>query len=92
MGYPAMAHGSHAGADQQAQLFSLFGQYMAPPPAQPFVSQMEKLPALFKVPSDATNCLYIDGIPIDAKEREVARKPPLTKTFSDLIPDLSLPG
>jgi len=28
---------------------------------------------VFQVPSEATNCLYIEGIPIDAKEREVAR-------------------
>ena len=34
--------------------------------------------ALFHIPSDATNSLYIDGIPNDASEREVSR----TKTFS----------
>jgi len=30
--------------------------------------------ALFHIPSDATNSLYIDGIPNDATEREVSRK------------------
>jgi hypothetical protein len=29
--------------------------------------------ALFHIPNDATNSLYIDGIPIDASEREVSR-------------------
>ena len=28
---------------------------------------------IFEIPSDATNCLYVDGIPIDASDREVAR-------------------
>mmetsp|Transcript_5002 Transcript_5002/g.4209 ORF Transcript_5002/g.4209 Transcript_5002/m.4209 type:complete len:97 (-) Transcript_5002:185-475(-) len=27
---------------------------------------------LFKVPSNSTNSIYVDGIPIDASEREVA--------------------
>lgn len=29
---------------------------------------------MFQVPQEATNCLYIEGVPIDSKEREVARK------------------
>jgi hypothetical protein len=29
--------------------------------------------ALFHIPNDATNSLYIDGIPNDASEREVSR-------------------
>lgn len=33
----------------------------------------DKNSRLFKIPPDATNCLYVDGIPIDAKEREVSR-------------------
>jgi hypothetical protein len=74
MGYPGLAHSGQPGSDQQSQFLGLFGQYMASAPSQPFVSQLEKLPPLFKVPSDATNCLYIDGVPIDAKEREVARR------------------
>ncbi len=31
--------------------------------------------ALFHIPQDATNSLYVDGIPNDASEREVSRKP-----------------
>lgn len=34
--------------------------------------QGDKNSRLFKIPPDATNCLYVDGIPIDAKEREVS--------------------
>lgn len=26
----------------------------------------------FKIPNDATSCLYVDGVPIDAPEREVS--------------------
>lgn len=29
--------------------------------------------ALFKVPPNATPSLYVDGVPLDATEREVAR-------------------
>jgi hypothetical protein len=29
--------------------------------------------ALFHIPQDATNSLYVDGIPNDASEREVSR-------------------
>lgn len=29
--------------------------------------------ALFHIPNDATNSLYVDGIPNDASEREVSR-------------------
>ena len=29
--------------------------------------------AMFHIPTDATNSLYIDGIPNDASEREVSR-------------------
>lgn len=34
--------------------------------------------ALFHIPQDATNSLYVDGIPNDASEREVSRNPALT--------------
>jgi hypothetical protein len=30
--------------------------------------------ALFHIPKDATNSLYVDGVPNDASEREVSRK------------------
>jgi len=30
--------------------------------------------ALFHIPKDATNSLYVDGIPNDASEREVSRR------------------
>ena len=65
-----------------AQYMSLFGQYVNPVP-QPLLQQ-EKLPSLFKVPQEATNCLYIDGIPIDAKEREVARRIRVNRYFQTL--------
>ena len=29
---------------------------------------------IFDIPSNATNCLYVDGVPSDATEREIARK------------------
>lgn len=29
--------------------------------------------ALFHIPNDATNSLYVDGVPNDASEREVSR-------------------
>lgn len=38
--------------------------------------------ALFHIPQDATNSLYVDGIPNDASEREVSRKVRFMKTFS----------
>lgn len=50
------------------------------------------LPELFKIPPEATNCLYIEGIPIDAKEREVARTFVLTQTSSALTQASSRPG
>ena len=71
MSFPGLGPAQSAPQDQ-SQFLSVYGQYLSPSP-QPFVPQLEKLPELFKVPSDATSCLYIDGIPIDAKEREVAR-------------------
>ena len=30
--------------------------------------------SVFEVPADATNSIYVDGIPNDATEREVSRK------------------
>jgi hypothetical protein len=35
---------------------------------------MPSLTPIFKIPSDSTHSLYIDGIPNDTSEREVARK------------------
>lgn len=34
--------------------------------------------ALFHIPNDATNSLYVDGIPNDATEREVSRNAKIT--------------
>ena len=70
MSFPGLGPAPSA-PQEQSQFLSVYSQYLPSP--QPFVPQLEKLPELFKVPSDATSCLYIDGIPIDAKEREVAR-------------------
>jgi len=37
--------------------------------------------ALFHIPQDATNSIYIDGIPNDASEREVSRKRGIIQMF-----------
>ena len=44
-----------------------FGSHGMYPP-----SQSQSI-ALFHIPNDATNSLYVDGIPNDAFEREVSR-------------------
>ena len=31
-------------------------------------------PDIFSVPKNATNTIYVEGIPVDASEREVSRK------------------
>jgi hypothetical protein len=40
---------------------------------------------LVPIPKNATNTVYVEGIPIDAKEREVARKS-ILPTFRHLPP------
>lgn len=45
-----------------------FGSHGIYPNQQPNTSI-----ALFHIPNDATNSLYVDGIPNDASEREVSR-------------------
>ncbi len=50
------------------QQFNPPPQSMYPPP------QQNTSIALFHIPNDATNSLYVDGIPNDASEREVSRK------------------
>jgi hypothetical protein len=37
-------------------------------------SQNQTSIALFQLPSDAKNSIYVDGVPNDASEREVSRK------------------
>ena len=50
-----------------------YGQY--PVPAQHLYPQQNMGSiALFNVPSDGTNSLYVDGVPNDTSEREVSRK------------------
>jgi hypothetical protein len=45
-----------------------------PPTTQPIYSQSNSNSiALFHIPSDGTNSLYVDGIPNDTNEREVSR-------------------
>ena len=90
MGYSALPQTAQASHQDQAQYLSLFGQYMAPPQQPSFVSQIDKLPPVFKVPAEGTNCLYIDGIPIDAKEREVARNPLCYPRYLQTLPWLHL--
>ena len=49
-----------------------FSQY---PPSQVYSSQnTSSSVALFHIPSDGTNSLYVDGVPNDTTEREVSRK------------------
>ena len=52
---------------------STFNQY---PPNQVYSGQnlSSNSVALFHVPADATNSLYVDGVPNDTSEREVSRK------------------
>ena len=40
--------------------------------------------ALFHLPNDATNSLYVDGVPNDTNEREVSRRFSATQTSSGL--------
>ena len=47
-------------------------------PNQPMYPPTNNSIALFNIPSDSTNSLYVDGIPNDASEREVSRTPPPT--------------
>lgn len=44
-----------------------FGSHSMYPPGQ------NQSIALFHIPNDATNSLYVDGVPNDASEREVSR-------------------
>lgn len=37
-------------------------------------SQNQTSIALFQLPGDAKNSIYVDGVPNDASEREVSRK------------------
>lgn len=46
--------------------------------------------ALFHIPSDATNSLYIDGIPNDASEREVSRNFSLNFRYFSAFSRLSM--
>jgi hypothetical protein len=46
-------------------------QYQQPPQPQP--QPQQSTIALFNVGSDATNSLYVDGVPNDTSEREVSR-------------------
>jgi hypothetical protein len=48
-----------------------FGSHSMYPP------QQNTSIALFHIPNDATNSLYVDGVPSDASEREVSRTPVL---------------
>lgn len=48
--------------------------------------------ALFNIPSDGTNSLYIDGVPNDTSEREVSRNCILSQTSSALSPASSVSG
>jgi len=45
-------------------------------PNQPIYPPNNTSVALFNIPADSTNSLYVDGIPNDASEREVSRTPP----------------
>lgn len=50
-----------------------YGQYQLPA-QQLYPQQNMNSIALFNVPSDGTNSLYVDGVPNDTSEREVSRK------------------
>lgn len=70
-----------------------YGQYSVPnlPPNQPLYSQSgTQSVALFSIPSDGTNSLYIDGVPNDTTEREVSRKCIISQTSSALSPASSV--
>ena len=58
-----------------------FNQFTSPPPPQLYPPQQTSSIALFHVPSDATNSLYIDGVPNDTNEREVSRTFLVSQTY-----------
>lgn len=49
-----------------------YSQYQPPPPPQQMYQNNSSV-ALFHIPSDSTNSLYVDGVPNDTSEREVSR-------------------
>lgn len=61
-----------------------YPQYQQPIPPQQTYSNNSSV-AIFHIPSDSTNSLYIDGVPNDTNEREVSRNFFLNQTFSDLF-------
>lgn len=73
MGYPGMAP-SPQGTIQEPSFVPIFSHFFSQRNQAGFGGQsQEKQFQLFKNHPLATNCLYIDGIPNDAKEREVSR-------------------
>ena len=58
------------------------GQSFTQFPSTQFYPQQNQSIALFQVPTDATNSLYVDGVPSDTTEREVSRKCLVSQIFS----------
>jgi hypothetical protein len=56
---------------------------------QPPQNQQITSIALFHIPSDATNSLYVDGVPNDTSKREVSRNYRFYQTSFDHFPDSS---
>lgn len=67
--YDRMMGGSRPSYDNMPPSYPPPSNYPPPPMYQPQSTSI----ALFHIPNDATNSLYIDGIPNDASEREVSR-------------------
>lgn len=56
-------------------------QFSQFPPSQLYPQQSSSI-ALFHIPSDATNSLYVDGVPNDTNDREVSRTFLVSQTYS----------
>lgn len=52
-------------------MMGLYSNFLNPGFAPQQIKESSK--KIFEIPPDATNCLYVDGVPIDSSEREVSR-------------------
>jgi hypothetical protein len=68
-----MSGGQRPHYDQQMPTYPPHQPQFQPPPFPPATSPTSI--ALFHIPKDATNSLYVDGVPNNASEREVSRTP-----------------
>jgi hypothetical protein len=70
-----LPRGSYAPNEYEANTYKPPNPSYNPYPStgQPIYPQASHSLALFHIPSDGTNSLYVDGVPSDTSEREVSR-------------------